>query len=93
MWNLKNNADGRTKSENMMQIRDMCYALKDITPVKRIEVVESFTEHPSAYELVLYAEFDNKKDLNQYLRHPEHLKVVDFLKKVVDQRAIADYLI
>ncbi len=93
MWNLKEKADGKTKSENIMQIRDMCYALRNTTPVNHIEVVESFTDHPSAYELVLYTEFENKHDLNTYLQHPEHLNVVNFLKKVVDQRAIADYII
>ena len=34
---------------------------------------------------------ENKVDLKIYQNHPEHLKVIDFLRKVRDKRTVVDY--
>ncbi len=39
----------------------------------------------------LYSEFDSWEDLRTYQQHPEHLKVVAFLKPLVAERAVSDY--
>ena len=34
---------------------------------------------------------DNTDTLSAYANHPEHLKVVDYIKKVVEQRVAVDF--
>jgi hypothetical protein len=41
--------------------------------------------------VALYSEFDNEKDLEIYQKHPEHLKVAEFIAKVRERRAVVDY--
>jgi len=39
----------------------------------------------------LYSKFNTKEDLKAYAIHPEHLKVVEFIKSVALESKVVDY--
>ena len=59
----------------------------------KMEVGLNFSTRATAYDLVLIADFNNEKDLDFYRVHPEHIKVLDYLKTVVDKTTVVDYTI
>lgn len=42
-------------------------------------------------DIALYSEFASRADLEAYIEHPEHRKVVDFVRPLVSERRVADY--
>ena len=91
-WTLKEHAEGCSKAENIVKVKDALQALRYKIPGEfPLEVGYNFDESMDVYDLALYAEFENKDGLKTYQQHPEHLKVVEFLKKVRDKRAVVDY--
>ena len=51
----------------------------------------NFAEEDRAMDLCLIAEFENIEGLNEYASHPEHIKVIDYLKKVAEYSKVVDY--
>lgn len=92
MWTLKDEALGAAKAENAKQMKQKLEALAGLIPVlKHIEVgVNVFAAAP-ACDVILYSEFATRADLDAYQVHPEHLKVVEFVKQVVASRGVVDY--
>lgn len=45
------------------------------------------------WDLILESEFTTIRDLDTYANHPDHLKVVEFIKKIVEGRICVDYAI
>jgi hypothetical protein len=56
-----------------------------------IEVGRDFSGKAAAMDMVLHTEFNSMDDLAAYAAHPEHLKVVEFIKPRVCERAVVDY--
>lgn len=91
-WTLKENADGCTKKENLAKVKSALEALKGKIPVVRsLEIGLNFDSTPDAFDLSLYAEFNSKDDLKIYQEHPEHLAVVELLRRVRDKKVVVDY--
>ncbi len=65
---------------------------ENIESLKKIEVGINISTRPSAYNLVLTADFENKDGLDEYRIHPEHVKVLDYLKIVMDKATVVDYV-
>ncbi len=59
----------------------------------KMEVGINFSTRPSAHDLVLIADFGDDAGLNIYRDHPEHIKVLDYLKTVVSKTSVVDYSI
>jgi hypothetical protein len=94
MWKLKNFAEGASKSENALLVKSKLETLrKKIKCIKTMEVGFNINESPTAYDVVLCAEFETPEDLNHYKTHPEHKKVGDFVTKVRLERKAIDYQI
>ncbi|WP_278600744.1 Dabb family protein [Clostridium tertium] len=92
MWKLKENAEGNTKEINSLEIKRQIESLKGrIDKVLELEVGINFEESSQAYDVVLYSTFHSKDDLNYYQNNEEHLKVVNFIKKVIEERIVVDY--
>lgn len=92
MWKLKDEHNGMNKAELTNEMKKQLLALKnDITELVSIDVGIN-TIHPEKNsDIVLTTEFKSFDDLNAYAIHPEHLKVVDFVKQIVVERACVDY--
>jgi hypothetical protein len=94
MWKLKDFAEGGTKAENARKIKQLLEGLKDsIKEIRRVEVGLNISaiESIDAFDVVLNIEFDNVEDLKAYQKHPEHLRVGDFIGKVRLERKVVDY--
>jgi len=40
---------------------------------------------------VLFSEFENRKDLDVYQKHVEHVKVKDYIQKIRLEKKVVDY--
>jgi len=94
LFKLKSSAEGSSKEENAKRMKREIEALKGkISLIRHIEVGINAVPADGAYDVAIYSEFADAKDLEIYAKHPEHMKVVEFVKKVVESRAVVDYLI
>ncbi len=93
MWTLKDQAGGKSKTENLATMKALLEQLPAKVPgVVELEVATSgLFESIPATDIVLYTVFKTKQDLKAYAVHPEHLKVVEFVKSVVAERRVLDY--
>ena len=93
LFELADEAEGATKAENALQIKERLEALRGVIP--EIRKMEVKLNHPGApagnYDVVLDSEFESLEDLRAYAVHPEHLKVGEFIAKVRTARAAIDY--
>lgn len=102
LWKLKEEADGRDKKGNALEMKARLESLKGKVPsILELELglqmepspyVKTSGDKPeAAYDVALYSLFKDKAGLAEYQKHPEHLKVVEFVKKVVADRKVVDY--
>ncbi len=92
MWKLKDEAEGREKSGNALELKRRLEALKGpIREIVELEVGLQFEPSEAACDVALYSVFKDKADLEIYQKHPEHQKVVEFVKKIVSDRKVVDY--
>jgi hypothetical protein len=62
-----------------------------IPELKSMEVGINISLRKTAYDLVLVSEFMNEADLETYRNHPEHIKIVEYIKKVSEKSVVVDY--
>ena len=69
-------------------------ALVELIPtLNSMEVGVDFSRTERAFDMSLYSTFDSKEDLQAYAVHPEHLKVVEFIKAVTLESKVVDYFL
>ncbi|MGB3683394.1 MAG: Dabb family protein [Rubrobacteraceae bacterium] len=67
-------------------------ALKEeISSVVDFSVGEDFSGRAGEYTHALFARFEDRDGLQEYLKHPEHLAVVEKLDAHTSGRLVADY--
>ncbi len=94
MWKLKDFAEGCSKEENARTIKARLEALKDkIAGIRHLEVGINSISSEMSYDAVLITEFADIQALEAYKKHPEHVKVSEFVTKVRENRAVVDYLL
>lgn len=78
--------------QEISAVREKLLSLVDNVPgIQRFIVgVPNDPSGPMA-DISLYSEFASWDDLRAYQIHPEHMKVVDFLKTRVSERHVSDY--
>ncbi|MDG1135859.1 MAG: Dabb family protein [Bacteroidales bacterium] len=76
------------------QIRNDLIELENrIESLDRMDVGINISTRPSAFDIVLTADCANEEALENYRIHPEHVKVLDYLKLVMDRIHVVDYII
>ena len=94
LFRFKDFAEGADKAENIRSLKSRLEALEDIIDeIKFFVVGINFGNSDAAYDLALCSEFESKEDLYSYQKHPEHIKVADYVKKVCENRVVTDYAI
>ncbi len=93
LFKLADHAEGKSKAENALLIKEQLEALKQtIKEIRKITVyINDATISTENHDIMLESEFDNIDDLNKYMNHPEHLKVGEYLSKVRVSRAAIDF--
>jgi len=81
------------KKANLIQAKQMLENLMGAVPsLRSIDVGINEVEAERAMDLSLIAVFESKEGLDAYDIHPEHQKVVGFIKEVVEYSKATDYM-
>lgn len=92
MWTLKEEHNGMQKAEIANELKSRLLDLKNkIDQLKSIEVGINAIHPEKNHDVVLVTTFDSFDDLAAYSIHPDHMKVVDFVKEIATGRAAADF--
>ena len=80
------------KKANIIQAKQMLENLMGAVPsLRSMDVGVNFAQEERAMDLSIITSFESKEGLAAYAIHPEHLKVVDFIKEVVEYSKVVDY--
>ncbi len=92
-WKIKDFAEGRNKAENISLMKDLLISLKGkLREIKTLEVgINSQLGSTSNDDLVLITTHDSLSDLEAYQKHPEHVKVAEFVGKIKESCACVDF--
>ncbi|MBX3435151.1 MAG: Dabb family protein [Pirellulales bacterium] len=85
LFNLKDEAAGRTKEDNRRQILSNLERLRREIPVnKRVEAGQQLASQPASWavDMAVLAEFDTIEDYNAYIEHPVHKEAAAFAASV-----------
>lgn len=94
LFKLKPSAEGATKETNSIKIKTELEALAGKIPqIRKMEVGINCIPGDAAYDVAIYSEFANEADLSTYMKHPEHVKVAEFIGKVRESRVVVDYVV
>ena len=93
MWKLKDSAEGNTQLQNAELMKEKLSSLKGkIKELKQISVGINSSKAPAENcQVVLITEFENFAAMDIYQNHPEHQKVVSFIKAVCCERRAIDF--
>lgn len=93
MFKFKEEAEGRSKKENVKMTKDMLEALQGVVPTLVSSKVSTNDDKAddTNYDLILEADFESFEKLNEYIVHPEHKKVGVFMRPLRESRACVDY--
>jgi hypothetical protein len=81
------------REENIEKVSSMLNSLIDSVPtLRQIEVGKNFNDTQRAMDLSIITIFDDKDGLSRYATHPEHLRVVEFIREVTTQTRVVDYI-
>ena len=92
MWKFKDFAEGASKDRNLRTAKELLDVLPSRIPaIKSLEVGIDTLHTESSHDLVLCSAFENQQTLDEYQKHPEHVKVVGFLRKVHQGKVVVDF--
>ncbi|VWX35898.1 Dabb family protein [Limnobacter sp. 130] len=91
-WQLKEEALGNTKAQNMALVKEKLMACANIVPgILDFEVALGGKGLECTYDVVLYSTFENKAALDAYAVHPQHEAIKSFIGEVRSARQCMDY--
>jgi len=80
------------KQQVISKLKAMLLGLKDkVEVLKHIEVNENYELDAKSFDIALFSHVETLDDLETYRVHPEHQKVLDYIKEVTVARAAVDY--
>jgi hypothetical protein len=80
------------KKANIIQVKQMLENLMGAIPsLRSMDVGVNFSDEDRAMDLGLISVFESQKGLSAYVVHPEHQKVVSFLKSSTEYSKVVDY--
>lgn len=91
MWKFAENAEGKTREENMEIVRDRLLALPAVIgEIRYMQVGRDRSRTPMSYDMMLVSRFDTLDTLHTYKVHPAHVAVADYVAKVTTARVVLD---
>ena len=94
MWKFLPEAGGKTKDENLEDVKARLMALYEsgkIEGLRRMEIGRDVSGTDMSYDMVLLTEFDSLEALHNYEVHPDHVVISNFVKTVRSARAVVDH--
>ena len=90
MWQLRPEAEGRTKTENAQIIKDSLEGLIGQIP-GLCSLRAGINENDGEYDLVLVTQFPSMADLQTYDAHPAHQQIKSYIQKAAQSRICVDF--
>jgi hypothetical protein len=90
MWKFKSDISDEQKLEMKRKLESLMGVVPSLV---HIEAGLDLSNKEASMDMALYTEFQTMEDLAAYANHPEHLKVVEFVKPLVCERAVVDYTV
>ena len=93
MFELLEEAEGRSKKENIELAREKAEALRDKIPTLKAYqvVVNAQKADQTNYDIALICDFEDMAGLDSYQNHPEHKAVGAFIGGIRKSRACIDF--
>jgi len=80
------------KQAPLHEFKEKIENLKNKIPeIISIQVGIDIKFEPAACDFCVITEVKNISDLEVYAKHPEHIKVIEFIKPYVDERRVVDF--
>lgn len=94
MWTLKDDAEGRTKAQNMLKAREVLLSCSSLVPgIDLFEVGLKTDGLDCTCDVILNSVFKDEAALAAYQNHPDHMAIKPFMKAIVAQRQSMDFWI
>ena len=91
LWKFKEEAEGKSKAENMQIVRDALFALLPVIPeLKLMEIDFDISHTDMSYDMMLTTEFESLEAMKVYADHPAHKKVQAYVAAVREARIVLD---
>ncbi|HEY1058720.1 MAG TPA: Dabb family protein [Limnobacter sp.] len=91
-WQLKDEALGNTKAQNMQLVKEKLMTCAQVVPgILEFEVALGGQGLECTYDVALYSVFENKAALDAYAVHPTHEAIKAFIGEVRSARQCMDY--
>jgi hypothetical protein len=91
-WRLLEQANGRSKQENALEIKKRFEALRSIMPgLLRLDFGIDFAATEQSSDVALYTEFESRAALETYQKHQAHNEIVAFIAGLRSERRVVDY--
>ena len=92
MWRFKDGAEGKSRKEHALWIKEHLEALVGVVPeIRSLEVGVNINPADASYDAVLVSVFDDFEAMQRYQVHPAHLEVAAYCKGVSENRTAVDY--
>lgn len=88
LFTVKEGASSEEVADLLSSIRDLRSSIPNVID---LAVGENFSGRGEPYTHGLFVRFQTPDDLQAYLKHPEHLKVVEKLEASTEGRIVVDY--
>ena len=91
MWKFADEAEGKTKEENLQIVRERLLALPAVIPeIAFMQIGRDVSHTEMSYDMILVTRFASLEALHTYKVHPAHVAVAQYVAKVRTARVVAD---
>lgn len=88
IWKYRKNVDAEVRLEHIRMLRNLPSVIKE---VQSLTVGSDVVKLPRSFDTGLVAVFKDRKALDAYTVHPEHIKVAAFGTTISEQVASVDF--
>ena len=94
MWRFKDEAEGRTREENMRYCAERLRGLVGVAPtLMKLEIGEDELHSPASFDMALICDFVNLEGMLAYRDFPQHREISAYIGKVTKERVVSDFFI
>ncbi len=91
-FSMQPESGGCTGEENARKLVDMLRSLPAAIPeIIELQAGVDFSRSDASFDVGLLTKFNSTQDLESYRVHPEHRKVIEFVKATTSRRAVTDF--
>jgi hypothetical protein len=92
MWKMKEEALGMQRLELAAEFKRRLMSLVGVVPeIGFFQMGGNVLASETAMDVALVSDFADLAALKRYTEHPEHLKVLDFVRQIVAERRAVDF--